>query len=60
MLSILAHALVTGLLVLATMWGLRRTGLVVPPSEGGPRFSWITFVAIFVVIAILNLIWPWP
>lgn len=50
-----AHAAVSVALILAVVWGLRRAGLV--DREGG-KLNWIVFVAIFVVIFILNLIWP--
>ncbi|GAA5068128.1 hypothetical protein N0B44_02155 [Roseibacterium beibuensis] len=54
----IAHALVTGVLILLTIVGMEQAGLYVPHKKGGPRFSWPLFLAIFVVVLIFNLIWP--
>ena len=56
----LVHALVTGVLIYAIMFGMHRAGLYVPRKEGGPRWSWPLFVAVGVTVFILNIIWPWP
>jgi hypothetical protein len=55
----LAHALVSGVLVLGVVLLLQKTGHYVPRREGGPRWSWPLFAAIFVVVLILNLVWPY-
>lgn len=54
----IAHALVAGLLIIATIFGMHKAGLYTPHREGGPRWSWPLFGAIFVVLTIFNLIWP--
>ena len=54
----IAHALVAGALIFLTIIGMERAGLYVPHNKGGPRFSWPLLVAIFVVVLILNLVWP--
>ncbi len=56
----LAHALVTGVLIYAIMFGMYKAGLYVPRKEGGPRWSWPLFAAVGVTVFILNIIWPWP
>ena len=52
------HALIAGLLIIATIFVMERAGLYVRHKDGGPRFSWPLFAAIFVVVTVLNLIWP--
>ena len=54
----IAHALVTVALVYAVIWIMHRQGFVKFRSEGGPRWSWPMFGAIFVVVLVLNLLWP--
>ena len=54
----LAHALVTGVLVIAVTIGMHKAGFYVPKKEGGPRWSWPLFAAIAGSVFILNLIWP--
>lgn len=54
----LAHALVAGLLILATTLGMRKAGYYTPHRDGDPRWSWPLFAAVFVVLFIFNLIWP--
>ena len=54
----LAHAIVSAGLMFATIVVLRKSGYLVPHSEGGPRWSWPLFLSIFVVMFIFNLIWP--
>ncbi len=54
----LAHALIAGVLIFATMIGMQKTGLYTPHKEGGPRWSWPLFAGIFMVLFIFNLIWP--
>lgn len=49
----LAHAVVTALIILATLWGLRALGL---QREG--KWDWRFFGIVFVVIFVMNLIWP--
>ena len=54
----LAHALVAGLLIFITILAMQRAGLYVSHKDGGPRWSWPLFGAIFVVMFILNVVWP--
>ena len=56
----LAHALVTGVLIYAIMFGMHKTGLYLQIKEGGPRWSWPLFAAVGVAVFILNILWPWP
>ncbi|MBP0617787.1 hypothetical protein [Jiella mangrovi] len=53
----LAHAIISAVLIFATLWILRRTGLVRTPQK--PGWDWQVFVAIVVVMFIFNLIWPY-
>ena len=53
----LAHALVTGAAILATLWATRRFGLV--KEDESSRWNWKVFAAIFVVILVINLVWPY-
>ncbi len=54
----LAHALVSGALILATIIGMQKAGYYVRHKDGGPRWSWPLFLAILVVMFLLNIIWP--
>ena len=54
----LAHALVSGVLIFATMMIMQKAGYWVPHKDGGPRWSWPLFGAIFVVIFLMNIVWP--
>ena len=50
----LAHAAVAGVLILITLWGLKAAGL----RRDDRQWDWNVFPAIFVVMMILNLVWP--
>ncbi len=52
----LAHALVSGLAIFATIYTLKATGIVT--EEDRQRWSWKIFGAVFIVIFAINLIWP--
>ncbi|SHG82188.1 hypothetical protein [Marivita hallyeonensis] len=54
----LAHAIVAGLLILGVVHWMERAGWYVRHKDGGPRWSWPLFGAVFVVIFVLNLVWP--
>ncbi len=53
----IAHAAVSAVLILATIFILRRTGIV--PKDGEKRWDWKLFFAVFAVMAVFNLIWPY-
>ena len=53
----LAHAIVTVLLLLATMFVLQKLGII--KEEERNKFSWKAVVAMAVVVFILNLVWPY-
>ena len=55
----LAHALVAGLLIAAVIYGMERAGLYVRHKDGGPRWSWPLFGAIFVLMFVFNILWPY-
>lgn len=48
----LAHALVAGILI--ALWGLKALGL----RREERRWDWNVFIAVFVVMFVLNLLWP--
>jgi hypothetical protein len=54
----IAHARVAGIPIFATIFGMEKAGLYFPRKQGGPRWSWPLFGAIFVVMIVLNLVWP--
>lgn len=56
MASYLAHAVVSGIVILLTLWGLRAAGIL----KEEKKWSWPVFGAVFVVMFLLNLVWPWP
>lgn len=51
----LLHALVTGIVILALMQVMSKFGIV---REKGRIWDWRIFLIVFVVIFIMNLIWP--
>ncbi len=58
MLFHLAHAAVAVLLIMATIWVLRRTGIAKTQEPGHHRWDWSIFFAVFVVMFVLNILWP--
>ncbi len=56
MASYLAHAVVSGIVILLILWGLRAAGIVKEET----KWSWPVFGAVLVVMFLLNLVWPWP
>lgn len=55
----LAHSLVAAVLILVTMIRMQKAGYYVRHKDGGPRWSWPLFFAIYVVVFLLNVIWPY-
>ncbi len=51
----LAHAAVAGALILLTLWGLKAAGL----RRDDRKWDWNVFIAIFVVMAVLNIVWSY-
>ena len=52
----LAHALVSGLAIFATVYALKAAGIVT--EEDRRKWNWKIFGAVFIVIFVINLIWP--
>ena len=50
----LAHAIVSAVLILGTIFALNRMGL---GKEKG-QWNWYIFGAVFAVMLVLNLLWP--
>lgn len=50
----LVHAAVSGALILLALQALRAFGL----RREDRKWDWNVFLAVFVVMAVLNLIWP--
>ena len=53
----LAHAAVSAALILVAIFLMRTSGFAAAATE--TRFDWKIFVGIFVVMFVLNLIWPY-
>lgn len=51
----IVHALVSGVLILLTLWGLKTAGL----RRDDRKWDWNVFITVFVVMAILNMVWPY-
>ena len=51
----LAHATVAGVLILLTLWGLKAAGL----RRDDRKWDWNVFIAIFVVMFVLNIAWSY-
>lgn len=52
----LAHALVAAVLIILTIWGMRRFGLA---AAEGRNWDPKLFLALFLVLFVFNLIWPY-
>ena len=50
----LAHAAVAGVLILLTLWGLKAAGL----RRDDRKWGRYVFIAIFVVMAVMDIVWP--
>ncbi len=55
----LAHALIAGVLILATIVILDKTGIVPRNANQPHRWSWKLFLAVFCVMLLFNLVWPY-
>ena len=53
----LAHAVVTVILLVATLFVLQKTGII--EEEERRKFNWKVVVAMAVVVFLLNLVWPY-
>ncbi|WP_217352275.1 hypothetical protein [Ruegeria sp. HKCCA6707] len=53
----LAHAVVTVLLLVATLFVLQMSGII--KEEERRKFNWKVVVAMAVVVFLLNLVWPY-
>lgn len=53
----LAHAAVSAALILVVIFLMRTSGFAAAATE--KRFDWKIFVGVFVVMFVLNLIWPY-
>ena len=51
----LAHAAVSAVLIFITVWAVRRRDA----GDGKRRWDWRVFFAVFVVMAVLNIFWPY-
>ena len=51
----LAHAAISGVLILLTLWCLKATGL----RRDDRKWDWNVFIAIFVVMFVLNIVWSY-
>lgn len=51
-----AHAVVSAVLILLTIYAMRKTGLADPSKE--KAFDWKIFAGVLVVMLALNLLWP--
>ena len=50
----IAHAAIAGILILLTLWGLKAAGL----RRDDRKWDWNVFIAVFIVMAVFNLLWP--
>lgn len=50
----IAHAAFAGILILLTLWGLKAAGL----RRDDRKWDWNVFIAVFIVMAVFNLLWP--
>ncbi|CAA6679900.1 MULTISPECIES: hypothetical protein [unclassified Lentimonas] len=53
----LAHAVVSAVLILLTIFVMRKTGIADTAKK--KAFDWKLFLGVLVVMFILNLIWPY-
>ncbi len=53
----LAHAFVSALLILATIYLMRKTGMA--DATKTKTFDWKVFAGVMVVMFLLNIVWPY-
>ncbi|WP_380058939.1 hypothetical protein ACFE33_15570 (plasmid) [Falsihalocynthiibacter sp. SS001] len=53
----LTHAIISAVLIFLTIFVMRKTGLADPSKE--KTFEWKIFLGVFVVMFVLNVIWPY-
>lgn len=54
-----AHAAVAAILIFVTVWIMKITGLSKQQGEGKHVWDWKIFFAVFIVMFLLNIIWPY-
>ncbi len=54
----LAHAAVAAILILLTIWILKKTGIIEQQEDNHHQWDWKLFFAVFFVMFIFNIIWP--
>ncbi|MFC1832105.1 hypothetical protein ACFL0S_08790 [Thermodesulfobacteriota bacterium] len=54
-----AHAAVAAILIYLTVWVLRKIGIVTEQERGHFQWNWKLFGAIFLVMFVFNIIWPY-
>ena len=54
-----AHAAVAAVLIFLTVWIMKRLGLSKEQEKGKHVWDWKIFFAVFVVMLVLNIIWPY-
>ncbi len=54
-----AHAAVAAILIFVTVWVMRKTGFSKSQEDGVHRWDWKIFFAVFLVMFVFNIIWPY-
>ncbi len=54
-----AHAAVAAILIFLTVWIMKKTGLSKQQEEGKHIWDWKIFFAVFIVMFVLNIVWPY-
>lgn len=53
----LAHAIVSAVLILSTIFVMRKTGMADATKQ--KTFDWKIFLGVLVVMFVLNIVWPY-
>lgn len=53
----LAHAIVSAVLILLTIFVMRKTGMADATKQ--KTFDWKIFLGVLVVMFVLNIVWPY-
>lgn len=54
-----AHAATAAVLIFVAMWTLEKMGVRNSREKSEKKWDWQIFLVVFIVLSILNLLWPY-
>lgn len=55
----IAHAAAAAVVIFIALWTLEKMGIRNSREKRGQKWDWQIFWVVFVVLSILNLVWPY-